>query len=77
MKQRTCQNCDHWFQYHQYGDNGDIDFVLVGSCRRYAPKPMAHLNTGDEASRLCPVVSWAETTSDEWCGDWKEAADHG
>ena len=52
-----CDTCKFW----------DKTNDSLGSCHRYAPKPVVKETT---ESRARCAVAWPRTKAREWCGEW-------
>jgi len=52
----ACKDCTHWNDRSGRG--------MVGRCRRYAPRCICGVGTGESD------VMFAETNSDDWCGEF-------
>jgi len=53
-----CSICKFWDEINK----------SLGSCHRYAPKPVIKETT--ESRTSCTIV-WPRTKDREWCGEWR------
>jgi hypothetical protein len=52
-----CGTCRYWDELNK----------TLGSCHRYAPRPVIKETT---ESRTSCAVLWPKTKEGEWCGEW-------
>ncbi len=64
--QRRCASCANWVAADPVAPTGEDGAMLVGECRRYAPRPAVR----DPAAQAGRSAVWPSTQADDFCGEW-------